>query len=55
MAEKDYAAASMLNWFFDEQVEEEAQTDEIVKKLEMIGESKNGLLMLDKELGKREE
>jgi ferritin len=52
--EKDHATVSMLKWFVDEQVEEEAQTLEIVNKLKMIGESKGSLLYLDKALAKRE-
>ena len=51
--EKDYAATSMLNWFHNEQVEEELQTDTIVKKLKMIEKSTGGLFMLDRELAKR--
>ncbi|MBN1156834.1 ferritin [Candidatus Woesearchaeota archaeon] len=53
-AEKDYATEAMLQWFVNEQVEEEAQADEIVQKLKMNGESKSGLLVLDHHLGKRE-
>jgi len=52
-AERDHATASMLNWFVDEQVEEEANSSEITEKLKLIGESKDGLLMLDKELSTR--
>ena len=51
--EKDYAATNMLNWFHDEQVEEEQQTDAIVQKLKMIEKSTGQLFMLDRELGKR--
>jgi ferritin len=54
-AEKDYAATNMLNWFHDEQIEEEQQTDAIVQKLKMIEKSTGGLFMLDRELGKRKE
>lgn len=53
VTEKDYAATSMLQWFHDEQVEEELQTDTIVQKLKMIEKSTGGLFMLDRELGKR--
>jgi ferritin len=52
-AEKDYAATSMLQWFHDEQVEEELSTDTIVQKLKMIEKSTGGLFMLDRELAKR--
>ena len=36
-----------------EQVEEEATTSKIVQMLELVGDSGNGMFMLDKELGKR--
>lgn len=52
--EKDYASMNFLNWFVTEQVEEEADSFEIVKKLEFIGGSNQGLYMLDKELGARQ-
>jgi ferritin len=54
-SEKDKAAEVMLDWFVNEQVEEEAQTGEIADKLKMIKESANGLFMLDNALGKRED
>lgn len=49
----DYAAIEFLQWFVKEQVEEEASADEVVQKLKMVGDSKNGLFIMDKELGKR--
>ncbi|KPK67862.1 ferritin [candidate division TA06 bacterium SM23_40] len=52
-AEKDYASNSLLQWFVDEQVEEEASASKVVQQLEMVGDSGNGLLMLDRELGQR--
>ena len=48
---RDYATIDFLQWFVDEQVEEEESTGDIVRELEMIGDSKNALFMLDKELG----
>ncbi len=53
IAERDHATSSMLNWFVDEQVEEEANSSEIAEKLKLIGASKDGLLMLDKALSTR--
>ena len=50
---KDYPSSSFLQWFIDEQVEEEANADHIVQKLRFIGNDKVGLLMLDAELAKR--
>jgi len=49
----DYAAEPLLNWFIDEQIEEEASTSRVLEQMKLIGESKDGLLMLDKELGTR--
>jgi len=51
---KDYGTMEFLQWYVKEQVEEEAQADRIVKKLEMIKDEPAGLLMLDRELGNRE-
>ena len=51
--ENDHAAKSFLNWFVDEQVEEEASMETIVDKLKLIGGEGHGLLMLDKELSLR--
>lgn len=50
----DYAATTLLHWFVDEQVEEESSTAKIVQMLERIGSSGAGLVMLDRQLGKRE-
>ncbi len=51
--EKDYATESMLKWFVDEQVEEEASADEILQKLRMVGDNKNALFSLDRALSQR--
>ncbi|MDN5360215.1 MAG: ferritin [Thermotogaceae bacterium] len=50
---KDRATISMLQWFIDEQVEEEANTDESVQMLKRIGKDDHGLFMVDRELAKR--
>lgn len=52
--ENDYASTPLLNWFVDEQIEEEASTSKVAQMLERVGPSGAGLVMLDKELGKRE-
>ncbi|MBN1150571.1 ferritin [candidate division WOR-3 bacterium] len=49
----DYASEFFLQWFVSEQVEEEASAQEILDEVEMIKETKNGIFMLDRELGKR--
>lgn len=51
--ENDYATKNMMDWFVDEQVEEEASASEIVQQLKLIGDNGHGLLMLDRELGQR--
>jgi ferritin len=51
--EKDHATNSFLQWYVDEQVEEEKSADEIVQKLRQIGDAPSPLFMLDNELGKR--
>ena len=51
--EKDHATSSMLRWFVDEQVEEEANVEAIVRKLEFVGDSHASIYLLDKELGGR--
>ena len=53
ISENDHAAKSFLNWFVDEQVEEEASMESIVSKLKLIDGKGNGLLMLNKELAAR--
>ncbi len=54
LAEKDYPAQIMLQWFIDEQVEEEKNASEIIATIKMAGEKGQALIMLDHELGKRE-
>jgi ferritin len=53
ISENDHAAKSFLNWFVDEQVEEEDSMDSSVNKLKLIGGKGHGLLMIDNELGAR--
>jgi len=51
--ESNYAVQSALQWFIDEQVEEEKSVLEIVNQLRMIGDETTPLLMLDSKLGGR--
>jgi len=53
LAEKDHAAQIFLQWFVNEQVEEEASAKAITQQLKMLGESKGGLFQIDRELGRR--
>ncbi len=50
---KDYSSHSTIQWFIDEQVEEEASADGLVDKMKLIDGSNNGLFILDKELSLR--
>ncbi len=52
-SEKDHATNNLLQWYVTEQVEEEANVDDIVKKMEMIGGTGHGLFMIDRELKAR--
>lgn len=51
--QKDRATMSYFNWFVDEQVEEEANAQDIIAKLKLIGEDKSALYLLDKDLSAR--
>ena len=51
--EKDHASATFLQWFVNEQVEEEATADEIIQKLKLASEYKAALFMMDKEMETR--
>lgn len=53
ISESDHPTKSFLQWFVDEQVEEEDTVQQIVESFKMIGESKGGLFMFDRELGSR--
>lgn len=53
LAEKDHAAGMFLQWFVGEQVEEEANVQEILGKLKITGTTSAALYMLDKEMAQR--
>ncbi len=53
--EKDYASLSLLQWFVDEQVEEERNATDILNLLKMAGDKGQGLIMLDRHLAQRGE
>ena len=52
--EKDYASQGFLQWFISEQVEEEKSVQDVINDLMKIGDSKQGLFMLDRQLGSRQ-
>ena len=51
--EKDYPTQILLQWFVNEQVEEEKNASEIVAQLQLVEERGTAVLMLDHQLGKR--
>ena len=51
--ERDFASTGFLDWFVQEQVEEEKTSGLLAEQLRMVGEDRPGLLMLDRELGQR--
>ena len=53
IAEKDYATQSMLKWFIDEQVEEEANCMEAISALKLNAASATASYMVDRHIGKR--
>lgn len=52
--EKDHGTDNMLQWFVSEQVEEEANADELMQRLKLVGGKGHGLLMIDRELSGRQ-
>jgi ferritin len=53
LEDKDYPARVFLDWFVNEQVEEEKTAELIVEQLKIIGKDGPALLQLDRELGGR--
>lgn len=51
--ENDYPTEAIMQWFVLEQVEEEASALKLVERLEMAGDDKAALLILDREVGQR--
>ncbi len=51
--ESDHAAQSFLQWFIDEQVEEEANVQEILDTLKLVNGQGNGIFMMDREMRQR--
>ncbi len=49
----DHATNGYLQWFVNEQVEEESSVDAVVQQLRLVGESGHGIFMIDRELGQR--
>jgi len=52
--ERDHATRVMLQWFIEEQVEEEATALKIVEQVKLAGKDASALLLLDREMGARQ-
>ncbi|MHC4644539.1 MAG: ferritin [Planctomycetota bacterium] len=53
LEEKDHAAHIFLQWFVNEQVEEEKSADDVVQKLKLMADAPGGMYMLDNEMAQR--
>ncbi len=51
--EKDHATQVFLQWYITEQVEEEANVEEIVQRLKLAGDNGGALMMFDDKLSQR--
>jgi ferritin len=51
--EKDHSTYSFLQWFVNEQVEEESSADHLIKKFKLVDNDGRGILMVDAELAQR--
>jgi ferritin len=54
MEERDHATQIFLQWFVTEQVEEEESVGSVLEQLKLLGDAKQGLFMMDRELAARQ-
>jgi len=50
LQEKDYATHNFLQWYVEEQIEEESLARTMNDKLELIGDDKSGMYMFDRDI-----
>lgn len=50
LAEKDYATHNFLQWYVNEQIEEERTARTLNDKLELIGDDRSGLYLFDRDI-----
>ena len=53
LGESDFASLPLLQWFVNEQVEEEDSVGRIVERMRAVGTDTTGLMILDRELAAR--
>ena len=51
--EGDFATVSFMQWFINEQVEEEASASQLVTKIKMVADNPSALYLFDQELAQR--
>lgn len=51
--DRDFASINRINWFIDEQIEEEESAREMIFTVEAVENDKYGMYMLDKDLATR--
>ncbi len=51
LGEKDYSTFTFLQWYVNEQHEEETLFRNVLDKVRLVDDEKNGLYLIDKELG----
>ena len=51
--DRDFASINRMNWFIDEQIEEEESARDMIFTVEAVENDKYGMYMLDKELAAR--
>jgi len=50
LQEKDYTTHNFMQWYVAEQIEEESLAQELIDKLDLIGDDKGGLYLFDRDL-----
>ena len=50
---RDFRTMQFLDWFVKEQLEEEKNAEDMIKKMEMFGDDSKGLYMLNSEMASR--
>ena len=53
LEKKDHKTTAFLQWFVNEQTEEEANADNNVKKFNLVGNDGRGILMMNTEMAAR--
>jgi ferritin len=53
MDEHDHATQIFLQWFVTEQVEEEESVGRVLEQLKLLGDVRQGLFMMDREMASR--